>query len=74
MSLSLEGLEVLDAIDRRGSFAGAAAELHRVPSAVTYTVRRLEEGLGVTLFDRTGNRATLTEAGRAVLEGGRPIL
>lgn len=74
MTLSLEGLEVLDAIDRRGSFAGAAAELHRVPSAVTYTVRRLEEGLGVALFDRTGNRATLTEAGRAVLEEGRPIL
>jgi DNA-binding transcriptional LysR family regulator len=72
--LSLEGLRVMDAIERNGSFAGAAAELHRVPSAVTYSVRQLETGLGVTLFDRGGSRAALTEAGRVVLEQGRPIL
>ncbi|MBK7332922.1 MAG: LysR family transcriptional regulator [Betaproteobacteria bacterium] len=42
---SLDALAVLDAIDRRGSFAAAADELGRVPSAITYTVRRgpLEE-------------------------------
>jgi len=74
VTLSLDALQVIDAIDRNGSFAAAAAELHRVPSALTYTVRRLEEGLGVALFDRGGNRATLTEAGRAVLAQGRPIL
>jgi DNA-binding transcriptional LysR family regulator len=74
MALTLEALQVLDAIERRGSFAAAAAELHRVPSAVTYTVQRLEEGLGVALFDRGGHRATLTAAGRVVLAQGRPIL
>ena len=35
LRLSLEALEILDAIARRGSFAAAAAEVHRVPSAVT---------------------------------------
>ncbi|MFP4616149.1 MAG: LysR substrate-binding domain-containing protein [Thiohalorhabdus sp.] len=74
MALTLEALQVLDAIDRKGSFSAAAAELHRVPSAVTYTVQRLEEGLGVSLFDRRGHRPVLTEAGRLVLEQGRPIL
>ncbi|MFA9459796.1 LysR substrate-binding domain-containing protein [Thiohalorhabdus sp. Cl-TMA] len=74
MALTLEALQVLDAIARKGSFSAAAAELHRVPSAITYTVQRLEEGLGVTLFDRGGHRAVLTDAGRVVLEQGRPLL
>jgi DNA-binding transcriptional LysR family regulator len=39
MRLSLDALLVIDAIDRKGSFAAAAHELHRVPSAVTYTVQ-----------------------------------
>jgi len=74
MKLSLEALQVLDAIDRKGSFAAAADELHRVPSAITYSVRQLEDGLGLSLFDRSGNRAVLTEAGRALLSEGRRLL
>ncbi len=33
-------LEVVDAVARNGSFSAAAQELHRVPSAVSYTVRQ----------------------------------
>ena len=74
MVLTLDALEVLEAIDRRGSFAAAAVELDRVPSAITYTVRRLEEALDVLLFDRTGRRARFTPAGRELLERGRALL
>ena len=74
MVLTLEALEVLEAIDRRGSFAAAAIELDRVPSAITYTVRRLEEALDVLLFDRAGRRARFTPAGRELLERGRELL
>ncbi|MBK6982787.1 MAG: LysR family transcriptional regulator [Betaproteobacteria bacterium] len=74
MKLTLEALEVLDAIDRRGSFAAAADELHRVPSAITYSVQQMEEALDVLLFDRTGHRAKLTEAGRELLKEGRHLL
>ena len=74
MGLSLEALQVLDAIDRKGSFAAAADELHRVPSAITYSVKQLEDGLGVALFDRSGHRAVLTEAGRELLSEGRRLL
>jgi DNA-binding transcriptional LysR family regulator len=74
MRLSLEALQVLDAIDRKGSFAAAAEDLSRVPSAITYSVRQLEEGLGVELFDRSGHRAVLTEAGRELLGEGRRLL
>src|SRR6187200_2284514 len=74
MRLTIESIQVLDAIDRKGSFSAAAGELHRVPSAITYSVRQLEEALGVELFDRRGHRAVLTEAGRELLREGRKLL
>ena len=72
--LSLEALEVLDAIDRKGSFSAAAAALYRVPSAITYSVQKLEEDLGLPLFRREGRRSVLTPAGRVLLDQGREIL
>lgn len=74
MRLTLDALTVLDAIDRKGSFAAAAEELHRVPSAMTYTVQKLEQDLDVLLFDRSGHRAQLTEAGKQLLREGRHLL
>jgi len=74
MDVTLDGLETLDAIVRNGSFAAAARELNRAQSAVSYAVARLEERLGVSLFDRSGHRAELTEAGRVVLDAGRNLL
>jgi DNA-binding transcriptional LysR family regulator len=74
MKLSLEALEALDAIDRHGSFAAAAKALHRVPSALTYTVQKLEQDLDALLFDRSGHRAVLTEAGLELLREGRHLL
>ena len=74
MKLSLDALAVLDAIDRKGSFAAAAEELHRVPSAITYTVQKLEQDLDLLLFDRRGHRAVLTEAGHELLREGRHLL
>lgn len=74
MRLTFDALETLDAIEQQGSFAKAAEVLHRVPSAVTYTVQKLESDLGVQLFDRSGKRAKLTDAGRALVERGRSLL
>ncbi|HYA37948.1 MAG TPA: LysR substrate-binding domain-containing protein [Candidatus Methylomirabilis sp.] len=74
MRLTLDALTVLESIDRKGSFAAAAEELHRVPSAITYAVQKLEEDLGVELFDRRGHRAVLTDAGRELLREGRHLL
>lgn len=74
MRLTLDAIAVLDAIERKGSFAAAAKELHRVPSAITYAVQKLESDLGVRLFERSGHRAVLTPAGEALLEEGRRLL
>ncbi|MBW7473080.1 LysR substrate-binding domain-containing protein [Marinobacter sp. M216] len=73
-AITIDALKVLDAIDRKGSFAGAANELFRVPSAISYTVQKLEEDLNVAIFDRSGHRASLTPAGRYLLEEGRTLL
>ncbi len=72
--ITIDALRVIDAIDRRKSFAAAANELYRVPSAISYTVQKLEEDLGVEIFNRSGHRAALTPAGRYLLEQGREIL
>jgi len=72
--ITLEALIVLDAIDNRGSFAAAAEQLNKVPSALSYIVQKLEEQLSVTLFVRQGRRSVLTPAGRHLLEEGRKLL
>ncbi len=74
MNSPLDLLRALDASDRNGSFAGAAKELHRVPSAVTYLVQNLESALGVTLFERSKRKAALTDAGRRVLAEARDVI
>ncbi|TRX54574.1 LysR substrate-binding domain-containing protein [Thalassomonas sp. M1454] len=72
--ITLDALKVLDAIERKKSFAAAADELFRVPSAISYTVNKLEEDLGVALFDRSKRRAELTTVGNMIVEQGRLIL
>jgi DNA-binding transcriptional LysR family regulator len=74
LRLSLDALQIIDAIARRGSFSGAGKELFRVPSTISYTVSKLEEELGVQLFERMGPKVTLTRAGQELLKEGRFLL
>src|ERR1043165_2749507 len=72
--LTPEALTMMDAIARSGSFAAAARELGKVPSALTYNVRQLEDALDVLLFARRSRQATLTAAGQELLDEGRRLL
>jgi DNA-binding transcriptional LysR family regulator len=72
--ITLDALNVLDAIERKKSFAAAADELFRVPSAISYTVNKLEDDLGIALFDRSKRKAELTTVGKMIIEQGRLIL
>ena len=74
MKITLDALLVLDAIQRQGSFASAAELLHRVPSSITYSMKKLEQDLDIQLFNRDGHRAVLTDAGIHLLEDGRHLL
>lgn len=73
-ALSLDALRALDAIDRKGSFAAAAEALYKVPSALSYTIAKLEADLDVSLFDRSKQKAQLTPAGQLLLDQGRALL
>jgi DNA-binding transcriptional LysR family regulator len=71
---TLDQLEVLETIAQLGSFAKAARHLHRATSAVSYSVRTLEDALRVRLFDRSGRQAVLTPSGELALDAMREIL
>ena len=73
-ALTPDALAMMDTIARTGSFAAAARELGKVPSALTYSVRQLEEALDVLLFDRSSRQAQLTDAGSELLHEGRRLL
>lgn len=64
----LHRLAVFDAAARTGSFTAAAAELSTSQPSVTRQIRELETALGITLFHRSANRSTLTDAGRTLAE------
>lgn len=73
-ALTPEALAMMDSIARTGSFAAAAREMGKVPSALTYSVRQLEDALDVLLFDRSSRQAVLTSAGQELLTEGRRLL
>ena len=73
-ALTPEALQMMVTIARTGSFAAAARELGKVPSALTYSVRQLEDTLDVLLFDRRSRQARLTAAGEELLREGQLLL
>ncbi|AOB32906.1 LysR family transcriptional regulator [Bordetella sp. H567] len=62
------------AVARDGTFTGAGRQLGLTQSAVSAQIRRLEEFLGVALFDRTARSATLNDAGRDILAQTEEVL
>ena len=59
----LDGLEAFLRVAERRSFREAAEDLGVSPSAISQTVRQLEDRIGVPLFIRTTRSVGLTEAG-----------
>jgi DNA-binding transcriptional LysR family regulator len=69
-----DALRMLQAVAIEGSLAAAARKLGVVPSALTYRVRQIEDGLDVLLFDRSARKATLTDAGHELVREAERIL
>lgn len=70
---SIEQWLILQAVVDYGGFAQAAQQLHRSQSAISYTIARLQEQIGVALLEQEGRRMRLTEAGAALLRDAIPI-
>jgi DNA-binding transcriptional LysR family regulator len=73
-AVSLEQARTLVAVVRLGSFGKAAKALHKVPSAVVYSLKTLEDALGVAVLSRVGYRSALTPIGQRVLEHCQKML
>ncbi|OXI15810.1 LysR substrate-binding domain-containing protein [Burkholderia sp. AU15512] len=71
---SNSALQAFEAAARHGSFARAAEELARTEGAVSRQIGRLEAFLGVTLFERIGNRVRLAPNGARYAVQVREIL
>lgn len=72
--LTLDQMRVFIAVSEAGGFSNAARALNRAQSAVTHAIQRLEAQTGVAVFDRSGYRPVLTDAGRALLVRARRIV
>jgi DNA-binding transcriptional LysR family regulator len=70
----LADLSAFVAVADRLSFSAAAAQLGVTPSALSHSMRQLEERLGVRLLHRTTRSVSLTDAGRRLLDRLRPAI
>lgn len=67
-------LRVVQAVSQLGSLTAAARELHVTQSALSHTIRKLEDNLGTEIWLREGRSLKLTQAGRYLLNIANRVL
>lgn len=72
--ITLDQWAALVAVVEEGGYAQASKRLHRTQSTVTYTVQKLEDRLGLPVFELQGRRAALTPAGQVLYRRGKSLL
>ncbi|PRH89509.1 LysR family transcriptional regulator [Labrys okinawensis] len=73
-AFTLQEIQCFDAVVREGGFQPAATVLNRSHAAIFAAIAKLEANLGVLLFDRSGYRVSLTEAGRSFHRKAQSLL
>jgi DNA-binding transcriptional LysR family regulator len=72
--ITLDQWAALVAVVEAGGYAQASARLHRTQSTVTYTIKKLEDLLGVKVFELQGRKAVLTPTGKVLYRRGKSLL
>jgi len=72
--ISLDQWSALVAVVEAGGYAAASARLHRTQSTVTYTIKKLEDRLGLKVFELQGRKAVLTPIGQVLYRRGKALL
>lgn len=67
-------IEELAAVAKWGTLSRVAEELHVSQSAISRSMQKLEDALGVTLFDRSKNRIALNEIGEIAARHARNVI
>ncbi len=72
--MTFEQILVFHTVVQTGSFKAAAAELHKTQPAISFAIKKLEEEMSYSLFDRSAYRPVLTEHGKIFLEKSLKVL
>jgi DNA-binding transcriptional LysR family regulator len=72
--ITLDQWNALVAVVEAGGYAQASARLHRTQSTVTYTIKKLEDLLGVKVFELQGRKAVLTPTGQVLYRRGKSLV
>ncbi len=72
--ITLEQWRALIAVIEAGGYAQAAARLYKSQSTITYAVQRIEEQLGLKVFEIHGRKAVVTEAGQVLYRRARTLM
>jgi DNA-binding transcriptional LysR family regulator len=72
--ITLDQWAALVAVVEHGGYARASDHLHRTQSTITYTIKKLEDLLGLKVFELQGRRAVLTPAGQVLYRRGKSLL
>jgi DNA-binding transcriptional LysR family regulator len=72
--LNLDQLRIFDAVAKTRSFTRAAELVHLTQPGISKHVRQMEDYFGLRLFDRTGRKVTLTDAGVILFEATQEII
>lgn len=72
--MNLKQLKYVIVLSEQGSFSRAAEELNISQPSLSQYIKKIENELGMDLFDRSGSELRLTDAGREYISAGREIL
>jgi DNA-binding transcriptional LysR family regulator len=72
--ITLKQWRMLHAVIDCDGFTAAAEYLHVSQSAISYTIAKMQEQLGIPLLRIEGRKAHLTEEGRALLQHSRDVI
>ena len=67
-------LKTLIAVAQEGTFAAAGNKIGLTQAAVSAQMKRLEQELGIALFERKGRAAILTQRGQETLKQAHTLL
>ncbi|MEO1857187.1 MAG: LysR family transcriptional regulator [Rubritalea sp.] len=67
-------LEIILAVEKEGSMTAAAESLHLTQSALSHSIRKLEDQLGVQIWQRKGRQLFPTQAGQHLLNTARRLI
>lgn len=72
--VSLEQWSMFITVVEEGSFQAAADKLLKSQSSISYAMQKMQQGLGVKVFEHKGRKAELTDAGQLMLQRAKDLI